>query len=86
MKPVGLFAVHPAISSVRRCLVARNFCWDVAFRLPSSPAHALGVSVLWTDRHVLLAFLGDEFPEVQIDEFTCINFGREESGEILVSV
>jgi len=42
--------------------MARNFCWDAAFCLPGSPANTIGIPVLWTDRHVLLAFLGDEYP------------------------
>ena len=59
---VGLFAVQPVIPSVGCRLMARNFCWDAAFCLPSSPANTMGIPVLWTDRHVLLAFLGDEYP------------------------
>ena len=35
---------------------------NAAFYLPSSPANNIGIPVLWTDRHVLLAFLGDENP------------------------
>ena len=32
---------------------------NAVFYLSSSPANTI---VLWTDRHVLLAFLGDEYP------------------------
>ena len=35
---------------------------NAAFYLPSCPANTIGIPVLWTDRHVLLAFLGDEYP------------------------
>ena len=35
---------------------------NAAFYLPSSPANTIGIPVLWTDRYVLLAFLGDEYP------------------------
>ena len=35
---------------------------NAAFYLSSSPANTIGIPVLWTDRHVLLAFLGDEYP------------------------
>ena len=35
---------------------------NAAFYLSRSPANTIGISVLWTDRHVLLAFLGDEYP------------------------
>ena len=35
---------------------------NAAFYPPSSPANTIGIPVLWTDRDVLLAFLGDEYP------------------------
>ena len=35
---------------------------NAAFYPPSSPANTIGIPVLWTDRYVLLAFLGDEYP------------------------
>ena len=35
---------------------------NAACYLPSSPSNTIGIPVLWTDRHVLLAFLGDEYP------------------------
>ena len=48
---VGLFAVHSVISTVRRCLLARNFYCDTAFCPVGSPANTTGIPVLWTDRH-----------------------------------
>ena len=50
-----------SISQVGRCLMARNFRWDAAVCLPRSPANTIGIPALWTDRHVLLAFLGEEY-------------------------
>ena len=35
---------------------------NAAFYLSSSPANTIGNPELWTDRHVLLEFLGDEYP------------------------
>ena len=35
---------------------------NAAFYLSISPANTIGIPLLWTDRHVLLAFLGDEYP------------------------
>ena len=52
---------------------------NAAFYLPSSPANTTGIPVLWTDRYLLLAFLGDEYPQLQIGEFACINFMIQET-------
>ena len=52
---------------------------NAAFYLPCSPANTIGIPVLCTDRYVLLAFLGDEYPQLQIGEFACINFMIQET-------
>ena len=60
-------------------LILGLFCRLYCLVFTSSPANTRDIPVLWTDRHVLLALLGDEYLWVQIGEFASRNFMIQET-------
>ena len=60
-----LFAVHPAISSILLDFVSRpaTSVETQNFVFPVRQRYTIGIPVLWKDHHVLLAFMGDEYPQ-----------------------